>query len=306
MKFSIIVPVFNTETYLEECINSVLEQTYTDFELILVDDGSTDNSASICDFYAQNDERIKVYHIINSGVSSARNVGIDNVTGEWLLFLDSDDVLHPKALQVLSENIEIYPLVDIFQFSLTKQQFGDSIIRTDGKSYSELTPQQYCATGFYNVCAAGSVMKVKLITENKLKFDSNLKLAEDQVFVFQVLQSATKCSRLAEVLYYYRDTPFSATKTAKFEYMLQTIRSLQQYKLTMPIAVDQFDNVIISFIYYMVLDKKVSQKEIVDLLKEVNVKSVYRSSRGVKLFFYLSKISKRLAVIILRVLKKIG
>ena len=98
---SVIVPVYNTEKYLEECIQSVLNQSFTDFELLLIDDGSTDQSGLICDKYAKKDNRIRVFHKINGGVSSARNLGLDNAKGEWITFVDSDDCLKPDYLMNL-------------------------------------------------------------------------------------------------------------------------------------------------------------------------------------------------------------
>lgn len=97
-KISIIIPVYNSETHLDTCIQSICRQSYTDFELILVDDGSTDRSASICDGYASKDTRIRVLHQANAGVSAARNKGIDNARGEWLTFIDSDDYVEPGYL----------------------------------------------------------------------------------------------------------------------------------------------------------------------------------------------------------------
>lgn len=90
---SVIVPVYNVERYLARCIESILSQTYTDFELLLIDDGSKDKSGSICDEYALKDSRIRVFHKPNGGVSSARNVGLDNARGQWVAFCDSDDWL---------------------------------------------------------------------------------------------------------------------------------------------------------------------------------------------------------------------
>ena len=91
MMISVIVPVYNTEKYLNRCVDSVLSQTYTDFELLLVDDGSTDSSGTICDSYALQDERVRVFHQVNGGVSSARKLGLDNAQGEWVTLIDSDD-----------------------------------------------------------------------------------------------------------------------------------------------------------------------------------------------------------------------
>lgn len=90
-KISVIVPVYNAEKYLHRCIDSILNQTFPDFELLLIDDGSKDQSGEICDEYAKKDSRVKVFHKENGGVSSARNVGIDNAVGEYICFCDSDD-----------------------------------------------------------------------------------------------------------------------------------------------------------------------------------------------------------------------
>ena len=93
---SVIVPVYNVENYIAQCIESVIKQTYTKFEIILVNDGSKDNSGKICDEYALKDERIKVIHKENAGVSSARNVGIKQSKGQWITFIDSDDWVEEK------------------------------------------------------------------------------------------------------------------------------------------------------------------------------------------------------------------
>ena len=95
-KISIIVPVYNTEKYLRCCIDSILVQTFADFELLLINDGSTDSSGTICEEYALEDRRVRVFHKENGGVSSARNVGLDNARGEWITFVDSDDYIEEK------------------------------------------------------------------------------------------------------------------------------------------------------------------------------------------------------------------
>ena len=98
---SIIVPVYKVETYLHHCVDSILLQTFTDFEVILVDDGSPDNCPAICDEYAMQDERIKVIHKENGGLSSARNAGLGIAQGEYICFIDSDDILHPRYCELL-------------------------------------------------------------------------------------------------------------------------------------------------------------------------------------------------------------
>lgn len=105
---SVIVPVYNEEKHIGRCINSVLAQTYSDFELLLVDDGSMDMSGAICDEYANKDKRVKVFHKQNGGVSTARNFGIAKCSGKYVMFLDSDDYLLPNALEILYSGILHY------------------------------------------------------------------------------------------------------------------------------------------------------------------------------------------------------
>ena len=101
---SVIVPVYNVENYLPRCVDSILSQSFTDFELILVDDGSPDNSGKICDEYAEKDNRVRVFHKPNGGVSSARNLGLDNALGEFVTFIDSDDYVGREYLAWAGED----------------------------------------------------------------------------------------------------------------------------------------------------------------------------------------------------------
>ena len=119
MKFSIIVPVYNTEKYLKECLDSLINQTYRDFEIILVDDGSTDSSGEICDIYAeQNPDRIKVIHKPNGGLISARITGNKHASGDYILNVDSDDFVSLDLLKTVNEKIEEYdfPYMVIYSF----------------------------------------------------------------------------------------------------------------------------------------------------------------------------------------------
>ena len=106
---SIIVPVYKVEPYLRRCVDSILDQTFTDFELILVDDGSPDNCPAICDEYAEQDDRVKVVHKANGGLSSARNAGMAVANGKYYLFCDSDDYVSPYWCETLHKQIEETP-----------------------------------------------------------------------------------------------------------------------------------------------------------------------------------------------------
>lgn len=103
---SVIVPVYNVEPYLRKCLDSILAQTYQDLEILIIDDGSTDGSGKICDEYPEKDERIRVFHTENKGLSAARNLGLDNATGDWIGFIDSDDWIEPDMYEVLIKRAE--------------------------------------------------------------------------------------------------------------------------------------------------------------------------------------------------------
>ena len=112
MKISVIVPVYNVETYLRSCVDSILASTYTDFELILIDDGSTDSTGAMCDEYASHDSRVHVIHQDKKGVSIARNSGIEQSSGEYVSFVDADDVVSQSMLQQLLDALEKRPSCD--------------------------------------------------------------------------------------------------------------------------------------------------------------------------------------------------
>ena len=124
-KISVIVPVYNVEQYLPRCIDSILAQTFTDFEVLLIDDGSTDESGKICDEYAKKDSRIRVFHKKNGGVSSARNTGLDNAHSEWVAFVDSDDTLDVDFLHY--SFLDIPDFVDIVFLSWAKKENGNIV-----------------------------------------------------------------------------------------------------------------------------------------------------------------------------------
>lgn len=304
MKFSIIVPVYDAQAYLNECVDSVLAQSCADYELILVDDGSTDNSGRICDRYAAADSRVKVIHDINRGVSCARNTGLEHMSGEWLLFLDADDALHPSALTCISEAISAKEGVDLVQFVLTRNPFNDTRMNQNLPLSPCVDPRQYVKEGLYNVCAGGSAIRASVLKDHNIRFDDDLKLAEDQVFMFQVMDKCNLCMRLPQALYYYRRNPASASNFPKTGSMISTVRSLVEYRKGMPLAVEQFDNVMISFIYAIARDRNCPKSLVLELMDQTDVKSAGRSSAGVRIFFCLSLISRRLAIWIVRILKK--
>ena len=143
-KISVIVPVYNEEKYLRRCIDSILAQTFTDFELLLIDDGSKDKSGEICDEYAEKDLRVRAFHKLNGGVSSARNIGLDKARGEWICFVDSDDYVN----NIFLEKWQLQSTVD-----LIIQGYWNVV--NDGKNKEKVPMEAICGN---DVNAAISIL----------------------------------------------------------------------------------------------------------------------------------------------------
>jgi len=195
-KVSIIIPVYNTEKFLEKCIKSVLAQSFTQFECILIDDGSLDNSLLICNEYAEKDSRIKVIRKTNGGVSSARNAGLAAAQGECITFIDSDDWVEDNYLYTLFNNIIKYNCdLSICGF----KQLKDNTLLHNTKCESEiillnnisakkaLFEYKYFGPGI--LC---KLVKRQFIYDNNIKFDTNIKVCEDGLFWFQVINKLQK------------------------------------------------------------------------------------------------------------------
>ena len=298
MKISVIVPVYKAEKYIVECINSILSQTYTDFELILIDDGSPDLSGKICDEYASNDERIIVVHKSNGGVSSARNVGISRATGEWITFVDADDMLFNTCLEVCINKI-IKDDLDMLQF-----------FHTSSKVYTENEyGKVFSSTSFlnlkHNVCIGACFIKADVIKYNHITFPEEIKLAEDQVFVIKCILNSTRVEIVKDTLYYYRENAMSATATSNINDMLESCRYLSVFKSEYTKSTHQVDNTILSFIYVILRRNQLDRKRIVSLYKSANIKYCDRTSRGCRLLYYLSLFNVRFAFLVVDMLNKV-
>ncbi|MEJ8591286.1 glycosyltransferase family 2 protein [Riemerella anatipestifer] len=193
---SIIIPVYNTEKYLEKCINSIVEQTYTNWELLLINDGSQDDSLSICEKYANEYSNIYVFSQENKGPSAARNIGIDNAHGQYICFVDSDDWVDDNYLEIfignMSENEDMMVVQD------HKRIINDKIIRyTNGYNNEifELPKDLSSLIKEYKFIQGYSVNKLyirEILENHSLRFSEEIDMGEDEVFFYKYLQLIDK------------------------------------------------------------------------------------------------------------------
>lgn len=204
-KISVIVPVYNVEQYVSRCIDSILKQTYTNWELVLVNDGSLDKSGEICDEYALRDCRLRVCHKVNGGVSSARNMGLDIATGDWITFLDSDDYLSNNTLECLANTVEMFPSVEVIDFPILRDAgskdgeqldtVNSIVVRT---SIREIDQYWFNHPRFES---CGRFFRRDLLAG--LRFDTRLRIGEDTVFFMHYLMRCTTMVAIPNGLYAY-------------------------------------------------------------------------------------------------------
>lgn len=213
---SFIVPVYNVEAYLDECVNSIINQTYGDIELILINDGSYDESPQICDEYAQRDHRIKVIHQSNQGVAVARNAGLDAATGEWVWFVDSDDWIELNAVSVLESNYIKFScgMPDLIMFGHIRHEGNQVVFNEEiGKQYVEKDVFLSSLVSFFNSCM---IFKNEVIRKQGLRFTKGIRLAEDLEFQYKYEMLCQHPISLPEPLYHYRIREGSATHNNEY------------------------------------------------------------------------------------------
>jgi len=250
---SIIVPVYNVELYLEKCLDSLVNQTFKNIEILLVNDGSTDSSAGICDKYAANDNRVKVFHIENAGVSNARNIGITSATGDYLMFVDSDDWMNLETCEIAYEKATQTGAEIIF-WSWYKEEPGKSFKVTYLESNSDMLVtndveklKRRCIgllgyeladpvkTDAFNTPWAKLYLR-KFVLDSGILYKERKKVGmEDVLFNVEILQKVSKVAYLPKYLYHYRqDNPNSLTKVdtaaffSKFNNLFDEIKAIPQ------------------------------------------------------------------------------
>lgn len=229
---SIIVPVYNVEDVIRYCIDSILSQTYSNFELLLVDDGSTDKSGKICDEYADKDSRIRVFHKVNGGVSSARNTGIEAAKGEFICFVDSDDRIKNDFLYLMSETMtnynadivvcgyEVFCHNDVIEMRRYSEQAANYLKKCD--IYLLVIKTLYSAPW-------AKLFRKEIIDEYHLRFPEEISLGEDMVFNFLYTDYVNGVYVINQYLYsYYIDNTNSLLRKYRKD-LLCDYEKMNQY-----------------------------------------------------------------------------
>ena len=225
---SVIVPIYNVEKYINQCIDSIINQTYKNLEIILVDDGSPDNCGRICDEYAKKDSRIKVVHKENGGVCSARNIGMEKSTGKWIAFIDSDDWIENKYFEIIlneakKEDVDIVicGYNKIWKNKVEKINASGENINYNSREYliKSLNPQT-C----FGFCPMRLIKKESI---GDIRFNQNIVVGEDALFNIQISKNINKAVLLKQALYNYRNNSNSVVKRYDTNYADKYLDSMK-------------------------------------------------------------------------------
>ena len=202
MKISIIIPIYNSEKYLKQCLESLKFQDYKNFEVIMINDGSTDSSQNICKLFSKNDDRFKLYNQKNSGVSKSRNSGLRKATGDIIMFVDSDDYLEQNAFSIIVKQLDRNDIL-CFAYNIIYKDKVQKIVLKNTTIREEIYKNIY-----YNNSIGGylwnKVFRLDIIRKNKLQFNENIHFCEDLLFVCQYLKFCKNLYYFNKPLYNYR------------------------------------------------------------------------------------------------------
>lgn len=229
---SVIVPIYNTEKFLNACLDSLLAQTFQDYEAILVDDGSTDGSGRICDSYAEKDCRIHVIHQKNAGVSVARNRALEKVSGEYVFFLDSDDILPENAFEKLVHTDADLIIGSIWEVDEYGRPNGISqCLPNQSLSRVQVLEALFDESQWgYQGYIWNKLYRRSVIVKQNIRFDPVIKYNEDRLFLVEYLLSCSKVIMTSEVVYYYRQQKKSALAQVKLGFKPGVLTELDAFE----------------------------------------------------------------------------
>lgn len=295
-RISIVVPVYNVEKYLTQCIDSIIKQTYTDYEVVLVNDGSKDSSGKICDEYSKKYDNIKVIHKENGGLSSARNAGIQEATGEYVMFVDSDDYIYKtdcleKLVEVINSSSGVidllqYKMVHYFENSDKYIKLKDYNINNELSTTEKL--EQMIADGTFSPSACDKLIKLSVIKDNNVYFEKGL-LSEDIKWSLNLFLHINNLAVVNESIYVYRQQRKGSITNTVSRKSIESIYSIINYWTNYKFDDSTKKELYLSYLGYQytilitLVNKKNSDKELRDKIKKFKWLLKYDNNFKVKL-----------------------
>ena len=296
--FSVIIPVYNVQDYLEECVESVLHQTFLDFEVILVDDGSKDRSGALCDALAQKDSRILVHHQENQGLSGARNSGLALAKGEYILFLDSDD-FYPQT-DFLEKIASVSDHADIICFNYaryTDRLLGKMLAYPENSFSDDQLWLELTRRNAYQSSACIKAVKRELLQKNDITFERGT-LSEDIEWSAKVLLSAGSVALAPDCIYAYRVRQGSISKTVSPRHVADQVRIISTLSRNVPEGSQAFQDAYNGYVAFqysalminLLLSKPKVDRELRRKVKDLAWLLQYDTNRIVKLIHMVKRI----------------
>ena len=255
MKYSVIIPVYNVEKYINRCLKSILSQRYNDLEIILIDNGSTDRSGSICDIYANEDANISVYHIENHGVGSARNFGLSKARGEFIYFVDSDDYLVGNLFAEFEDKLTpdldllVFSYYNSFEQEMTEKNRTKKILPYNGSydkyDFSKIFKELFLSDMLYTVW--NKIYRREFLLENNLSFEQ-YELGEDVRFNLNAYRNVNKVYLSQDSYYVYvigrKGSAMSSYNPKRLQYQLQELELVDSLLKDWNIDSSNLDNTV--------------------------------------------------------------
>ena len=313
---TVVLPIYNVEKYLPKCIDSILEQSYKNLEILLINDGSTDNCEEICKQRARLDSRIKIIKQENQGLSEARNTGIKNATGDYICFVDSDDYIHKDFVKLLFEDIvKNNSDISVCDFWYVNEN-GDKWTKREKKAsiYTNIEAIKDILIGRKEteVMTWNKLYKLSLFKDNKIFFPKG-KLHEDKFTTYKLYYYASKVSLISEKLYYYLQrensimgSKFNIRRLDAIEAVNETIAFCKKNDIKMENELEAYEAMTKIYIIDNMIRANFDRKEINKLIKEVKVKkNNYKKNnyigRKMKLGIFILNENYRMYKIALRI-----
>ena len=277
---SIIVPIYNSEKYVRRCINSILNQSKKNIEIILVDDGSKDNSYDICKEFKEGNDNIILIQKENGGVASARNEGLKVARGKYIAFVDSDDYIEENMFSIMYDAIEND--ADLVFNSITTISSDNIALSTDiinlNSQYGKEVLLYFFQTGIFVTCVCG-LFKFSIINENKLRFSNHIKYGEDQEFLYKYILHCNKVISIPKAIYYYfrhEESAMSQCSYSQFQ-SVDAMKSFLDYSKSIvskayyeKLYLAIYNNRLIHSIYHTVILLLINKEKVSEIKRFLN------------------------------------